>query len=248
MITRFRAVLSLLLLLLSLAALFSLSIDAATQIRAGQINLADVFAFTGANSHAGVETFSVQPVINPVSNQVLFGTAPNQTTLNFPAPSGNVTINMPSTGDTMVGRATTDTLTNKTLTSPTLTTPIITSGLIVAQGGTGQTVASTFPSTAVAIPGAMSCGMTSACSNTGQGNTARIVFGSAPLVSASPSTVTITGISPAFTSSTSYVCTVTDATTATNNLLKVVNVSGSSFTITGPNTLTDTINFVCAGN
>ena len=35
--------------------------------------------------------------------------------------SGNITITMPSTTDTLVGRATTDTLTNKTLTSPTIT-------------------------------------------------------------------------------------------------------------------------------
>ena len=39
--------------------------------------------------------------------------------------AGNITITMPSTTDTLVGRATTDTLTNKTLTSPVLTTPQI---------------------------------------------------------------------------------------------------------------------------
>lgn len=35
------------------------------------------------------------------------------------------TLTLPSTTDTLVGRATTDTLTNKTLTSPTLTTPVL---------------------------------------------------------------------------------------------------------------------------
>ena len=39
--------------------------------------------------------------------------------------AGNITITMPSTTDTLVGRATTDTLTNKTLTSAVLTTPQI---------------------------------------------------------------------------------------------------------------------------
>ena len=39
--------------------------------------------------------------------------------------AGNITITMPSTTDTLVGRATTDTLTNKTLTSPVITTPQI---------------------------------------------------------------------------------------------------------------------------
>lgn len=91
------------------------------------------------------------------------------------------------------------------------------------------------------------CGATSTCSHTNLLKP-QIVKGSAPLVSGTPSTVTITGISPAFTSSTSYVCTVSEATTATNNLLKVTNVSGSSFTVTGPNTLTDTINYICVGN
>jgi len=96
-------------------------------------------------------------------------------------------------------------------------------------------------------PKVQGCGTTSTCSATALA-TAQIVQGSAPLVSGTPSTVTITGISPAFTSSTSYVCNVSEATTATNNLLKVVNVSGSSFTITGPNTVTDTITYICAGN
>ncbi len=243
MITRYRLRLSHLLWLLPAAILFSLCTEAATVIRANQIKLSDIFAFTGANTHAAAETFSVQPVITPTTNQLLFGTAPNQTTINFPAPSGNVTITGPNTTDTLVGRSTTDTLANKTLTSP-----VITGGLAVAQGGTAQTVASTFSASAGAYPVMFSCATTSTCSNTALGTTARIFFGSAPLVSGTPSAVTITGISPAFTSSSTYVCTVTDATTATNNLLKVVNVSGSSFTITGPNTLTDTINFQCTGN
>jgi hypothetical protein len=42
--------------------------------------------------------------------------------------SNSGTITLPTSTDTLVGRATTDTLTNKTLTTPTLTTPIINAG------------------------------------------------------------------------------------------------------------------------
>jgi len=91
------------------------------------------------------------------------------------------------------------------------------------------------------------CGTTSTCAATNISSTAKVVTGSAALVSGTPSTVTITAI-PAFTSTTSFNCAVTNQTNAANNLLKVVNTSTSSITITGPNTITDTVGFVCAGN
>lgn len=36
--------------------------------------------------------------ILPTTNQIVVGTSPNQTTLNFPAPAGNITLSFPSTG------------------------------------------------------------------------------------------------------------------------------------------------------
>lgn len=91
------------------------------------------------------------------------------------------------------------------------------------------------------------CGTTSTCAATNTTGTLKVVSGQAPLVSGTPSTVTITGI-PAFTSTTSFACTVTNMTTAANSALKVVNTSASSITITGPNTLSDVLAYVCVGS
>jgi hypothetical protein len=91
-----------------------------------------------------------------------------------------------------------------------------------------------------------SCGTTTTCGNSLE--IGQVVYGSAPLVSGTPSTATITGISPTFTYTTSYNCTVSaESGAATQALLSVANVSPSSFTITGPATSTTVINYICAG-
>jgi hypothetical protein len=48
-----------------------------------------------------------------------------ETTLSVTDPTADNILTLPDATDTLVGRATTDTLTNKTLTSPTLTTPVL---------------------------------------------------------------------------------------------------------------------------
>ena len=57
---------------------------------------------------------------------VLAGATSGTTTLTPTAVSGTTTLTLPATTDTLVGRTTTDTLTNKTLTSPTITGASIT--------------------------------------------------------------------------------------------------------------------------
>jgi len=112
------------------------------------------------------------------------------------------------------------------------------------------TIASTTPVATMVVakhPLVQFCGTTTTCSATAQTG-AQTVYGSAALVSGTPSAATVTGISPAFTSSTSYVCTVTAQTAAATALLSVANVSGSSFTITGPATDTRVVNYQCTGN
>ena len=51
--------------------------------------------------------------------------------------SGNVTLTLPASTDTLAGIAATQTLTNKTLTTPVLTTPIANAGIQLKNGATG---------------------------------------------------------------------------------------------------------------
>lgn len=70
------------------------------------------------------------------------GSSSGTTTLNASSAASG-TLTMPAATDTLVGRATTDTLTNKTLTSPVLTTPNLgTPSSVVLTNGTGLPIAS----------------------------------------------------------------------------------------------------------
>ena len=55
----------------------------------------------------------------------------NETTLTVADPTNDRTITLPNATDTLVGKATTDTLTNKTLTSPVIAAPAITGGTAI---------------------------------------------------------------------------------------------------------------------
>jgi hypothetical protein len=61
--------------------------------------------------------------------------------------SGNVTITLPTTTSTLVGRTSTDTLTNKTLTSPDINTPDIDGGTIDGTAINNSTIGASTPST-----------------------------------------------------------------------------------------------------
>jgi hypothetical protein len=62
--------------------------------------------------------------ISPVASLAFSGSTSGTTTVQATAVAGTNTLTLPATtSDTLVGKATTDTLTNKTLTSPVITTP-----------------------------------------------------------------------------------------------------------------------------
>jgi len=93
-----------------------------------------------------------------ISNPIFTGTASSagnivfegatadsfETTLTVTDPTADRTITLPNATDTLVGKATTDTLTNKTLTAPTITAPTITGNFsLVFEGSTADSFETT---------------------------------------------------------------------------------------------------------
>lgn len=96
-------------------------------------------------------------------------------------------------------------------------------------------------------PKVLYCGTTTTCGNTAEVS-ARILVGSAPLDNASPSKFTVTGISPAFTSTATYTCWTYNTAQHLNDQPEFTPVSSSSFTFTtNQNTLTDVMRYGCIG-
>lgn len=100
----------------------------------------------------------------------------------------------------------------------------------------------------VSAAGSLSCGNAlaagGACGNVNQAGTFKVLVGTYVLAG---NTSAVTGVSPAFTSATSYNCVANDITTRANPV-QAIPVSGSAFTITNTTGATDTISVICAGN
>lgn len=63
------------------------------------------------------------------SGNTVLSTSPTLTTPSFGSIVNSGTLSLPTSSDTLVGRATTDTLTNKTINSPTIDSPTVTTGI-----------------------------------------------------------------------------------------------------------------------
>ena len=130
--------------------------------------------------------------------------------------------------------------------------PTAVTSYVVTKPGAAPTVNGSFAATSTAgvqswqTANVQFCGTTTSCGATAE-PLGKIVYGSTALVSGSPSTAAVTGISPAFTATGDYVCTVTAQSAAATALLSVANVSASAFTITGPATVTTVVNYICVG-
>ena len=83
-----------------------------------------IFAASGNGTSVGLNVGSGK-TITLAGTTKFAGSTSGTTTVQATAVAGTTTLTLPAATDTLVGKATTDTLTNKTLTSPTLTTPVL---------------------------------------------------------------------------------------------------------------------------
>jgi hypothetical protein len=86
----------------------------ANQVMLGQIGLIEVVPNAGASCSLGTTA-------NAFKDLTLKGASSGTATIQTPAAAGTTTLTVPGATDTLVGRVSTDTLTNKTLTIPVLT-------------------------------------------------------------------------------------------------------------------------------
>ena len=135
-----------------------------------------VFAADGTGTSVGLN-IGTGKTITLAGTTKFAGSTSGTTTVQATAVAGTTVLTLPAATDTLVGKATTDTLTNKTLTSPTiasanLTTALTltgaagTSGQVLTSGGSGAaptwaTAASITSGTAVASTSGTSIDFTS---------------------------------------------------------------------------------------
>lgn len=135
--------------------------------------------------------------------------------------------------DTIVGRATTDTLTNKTLTAPVIAS-IVNTGTLTLPTATGG------------APVVLDCGSTTTgtatCTAAAAAVTTKVYAGVATLAS----NAQVITLPVAFAATTSFQCVGNDITTRANPV-QVISTSASTITITNTTGASDVINWICVG-
>lgn len=204
----------------------SFDLDAQKDIAANYASLSQANIYTGNQTYSG--TLQATSAILTATSSLTLGTAGTSvgniifknatsgsiTLAPVSGALGSVTLSLPAATDTLVGKATTDTLTNKTLTSPVLTTP----SLGVATG------------TSLAVTGAI----TSSSASAGIGYATGAGCAVTQITNRSTG-VTCTGISGAITTDTTSLAaeaaaafTVTDTSVAIGDVVVVSQRSGAN--------------------